>query len=102
MIVRRGGECGLGLTLARHPKIGWSLTTVPDHTRHCYRNELDELTFALVAYRRREPDRRGGRKSNNNGLSAECDCGRKIRVSHSVYGAGPINCGNCGEPFTTA
>ncbi|MEC3952901.1 hypothetical protein VMT65_07655 [Nocardia sp. CDC153] len=89
----------LGLDVARHPKIGWSITTVPDMTRECYRDELDELAFALVAYRRHEPDRRGGRKSNNNGVSAECDCGRRIRVSRTVYDAGPISCGLCGGPF---
>lgn len=89
----------LGLTLTHHPKLGWSITTVPDHTRQRYLEELDELTFALVAYRRREPNRRGGRSSNNNGLSAECTCSRKIRVSRTVFEAGPIYCGNCGEAF---
>ncbi|QIS10738.1 hypothetical protein [Nocardia arthritidis] len=89
----------LGLVITKHPKIGWSLTTVPDQTRQRYRNELEELSFALVAYRRREPNRRGGRKSNNNGLSAECDCGRKIRVARSVYEMGPITCGVCGQVF---
>ncbi|MET9486712.1 hypothetical protein [Nocardia sp. NPDC006630] len=89
----------LGLTLVHHPKIGWSVTTVPDKTRELYKEELEELTFALVAYRRREPDRRGGRKSNNNGMSAACACGRKIRVSPSVFEAGLIYCGNCGGAF---
>ncbi|MEU1207378.1 hypothetical protein [Nocardia sp. NPDC005825] len=89
----------LGLTLEHHDKIGWSLTTVPDKTRELYRAELEELAFALVAYRRHEPGRRGGRKSNNNGLSAVCDCGRKIRVSRSVYEAGSISCGLCGSIF---
>lgn len=90
----------LGLALAHHPKLGWSVTSVLDHTRHLYRGELEELAFALVAYRRREPDRRGGRKSNNNGLSAECDCGRKIRVARSVFETGAIFCGICGTRFT--
>ncbi|WP_330179648.1 hypothetical protein OHB26_24775 [Nocardia sp. NBC_01503] len=89
----------LGLLLAQHPKIGWSVTTVPDSTRDQYRDELNELAFALVAYRRREPDRRGGRKSSNNGLSAECDCGRKIRVSRTVYQGPPILCEGCGGVF---
>ncbi|APA97093.1 hypothetical protein [Nocardia seriolae] len=92
----------LGLIVAHHDKIGWSLTTVPDSTRDRYRDELDELAFALVAHRRREPERRGGRKSNNNGLSVECDCGRKIRVSQSVYDAGPIYCGLCDGCFSPA
>ncbi|MEU6584135.1 hypothetical protein [Nocardia sp. NPDC046763] len=89
----------LGLTLAHHDKIGWSITTVPDQTRELFREELGELAFALVAYRRREPERRGGRKSSNNGLVARCRCDRKIRVSRSVYDAGPIECGVCGLPF---
>lgn len=92
----------LGLTLTQHPKIGWSLTTVPAHTRDHYRDELDELAFALVAYRRREPNRRGGRKSNNNGLSIECGCGRRIRVAASTYAAGPIICGLCQTVFEDA
>ncbi|BEK92720.1 hypothetical protein [Nocardia seriolae] len=90
----------LGLTLAQHPKIGWSVTTVPDGTRAQYRDELEELTFALVAYRRREPDPHSGRKSSNNGVAAACDCGRKIRVSRSTYEAGSIYCGNCNSRFT--
>lgn len=90
----------LGLAIAHHPEIGWSITTVPDQTRERYRDELDNLVFALVAYRRREPARRGGRKSSNNGLTAECDCGRKIRVSRTVFEAGPIECGVCGSAFT--
>ncbi|MEC3953775.1 hypothetical protein VMT65_12115 [Nocardia sp. CDC153] len=90
----------LGLTLEHHDKIGWSLTTVPDQTRELYRDELEELTFALVAYRRSEPGRRGGRKSNNNGLSVECNCGRKIRVSKTVFETAPIYCGGCGAEFS--
>ncbi|MFE3758519.1 hypothetical protein ACFXO9_29805 [Nocardia tengchongensis] len=95
-----GGE--LGLDLAHDPKTGWSVTTVADATRELYRDELDELAFALVAYRRREPDRRGGRKSNNNGLSAECGCRRKIRLSRSTFVLGGIRCEVCGEIFEPA
>ncbi|MFI1920552.1 hypothetical protein [Nocardia sp. NPDC020380] len=91
----------LGLALTQHPKIGWSITTVPGGTRTRYQDDLDELAFALVAYRRPEPGWRAGRKSSNNGLSAECDCGRKIRVSRSVYEAGLISCGICGGVFET-
>lgn len=89
----------LGLTLSRHSKGGWSMTTVPDGTQDLYQDELEELAFALVAYRRREPAARSGRKSSNNGVVAACSCGRKIRVSHSVYWAGLICCGNCGGSF---
>ncbi|MFC9995853.1 hypothetical protein [Nocardia sp. NPDC127526] len=92
----------LGLTLEHHDKIGWSITRVPDQTRAIYRSELEELSFALVAYRRREPNWRGGRKSNNNGLTAECDCGRKIRVAVGTYAVGPIICGLCQTAFETS
>lgn len=88
----------LGLCLEHDDKIGWSITTVPDRTRQLYRDELNELAFALVAYRRREPWRRG-RTSNNNGVSAECNCGRKIRASKRVMEVGSIYCGNCGNEF---
>lgn len=90
----------LGLTLEHHNQIGWSITTVPDDTCRRYRDELEGLALALVAYRRREPGRHGGRKSNN-GLTAECDCGRKIRVSYKAFNAGPIICGVCTVAFRT-
>lgn len=89
----------LGLTLTHHPKLGWSLTAVPDGTRHRYRDELDKLAFALVAYRRREPVRGGGRKSNNNGLSVECGCGRKLRISRSAFDVAAIECKACNGLF---
>ncbi|MQY22667.1 hypothetical protein [Nocardia macrotermitis] len=92
----------LGLTLTQHPKVGWSLTTMPADTRTRYRDQLHELTDALVAYRRHEPDRRSGRKSNNNGLAAQCQCGRKIRVSRTTYDVGQIICGCCRTTFTSS
>ncbi|WP_405492973.1 hypothetical protein [Nocardia sp. NBC_00511] len=90
----------LGLALTQHAKLGWSITAVPEPTREHYRDVLDELAFALVAYRRREPSRSEGRRSSNNGLAAACDCGRKIRVSRTALGVAPIYCGNCGAEFT--
>ncbi|WP_433668766.1 hypothetical protein ACQP06_32690 [Nocardia sp. CA-136227] len=89
----------LGLSLAKDPKIGWSVTAVPDDTRGLYRDELEELASGLVAYRRREPDPRDGHKSSNNGVAATCDCGRKIRVSRGTYEDGPIYCGTCNSRF---
>ncbi|WP_280433670.1 hypothetical protein [Nocardia brasiliensis] len=82
----------LGLDLARDAKIGWSITTVPEPTRLTYRDQVDELNFALVAHRRSEPAKRGGRKSSNNGIAAECGCGRKIRLSRSAFEIGGIRC----------
>ena len=90
----------LGLTAAKSGAIGWSATTVPGATAALYRAELRRLDAALVAYRHAElGDGRGGRASNNNGVSARCGCGRRIRVAESVLEAGPIRCGLCGSDF---
>ena len=79
--------------------IGWSATTVPDATAALYRGEVRRLDAALVAFRYTEGGGRGGRGSSNNGLSARCECGRRIRVSVAVLAAGPITCGVCGADF---
>jgi hypothetical protein len=89
----------LGLAAAKADSIGWSDTTVPDATAALYRAELRRLGAALVAYRRVEPNGRGGRKNNNNGVAALCGCGRRVRVAESVLEEGPITCGLCGTDF---
>lgn len=104
----------LGLTIERHPIIGWSLTSVPESTADAY--DLDGLDAALVLYRRAEsalggvlggkpgggtdgaavagsePKRRGN-------VKATCECDRAIRVAPTVLAAGPITCGVCNTPF---
>lgn len=89
----------LGLDVAKTGSLGWSATTVPDATAAAYRGELRRLDAALVAYRHVEGGGRGGRTSNNNGVAARCECGRRIRVAESVLSAGPITCGLCGSDF---
>lgn len=88
-----------GLTLDNDPSIGWSLTSVPESTAARYGREVAALDAAMTAYRVAEIGT-GGRKSNNNGVSASCGCGRKIRVSRKVYDMGPISCGVCDSDFT--
>jgi hypothetical protein len=89
----------LGLDVTTVGTLGWSATSVPDTTAIEYIHQLDELAAVLTAWRHREadPDRR---PSSNNGLSAVCGCGRRIRVAPSTYQAGPILCGLCGSEFT--
>jgi hypothetical protein len=89
----------LGLDVAATGSIGWSATSVPDTTVIEYAHQLDELATVLTAWRHREADP-GGRTSRNSGLSATCECGRRIRVSPSTYQAGPIICGLCDTEFT--
>lgn len=88
-----------GLRLEKDPSIGWSTTHVPYATADRYVREVADLEAAMVAYRVVEATDEG-RKSSNNGVSAECDCGRKIRVSRKVYDLGAISCGLCGTDFT--
>lgn len=88
----------LGLELAIAPGIGWSTTVVPEPTAGLYSPEVNELSRALVAHRLSE-SRPGGRGTSNNGVSAVCGCGRRIRVARSTFELAPIVCGGCGELF---
>ncbi len=89
-----------GLSIEFDRTIGWSVTSVPAETAALYAAEVAQLAAAITAYRRAEVGPgEGGRKSNNNGRSAVCGCGRKIRASNSVMDAGPIICGLCGSEF---
>lgn len=89
----------VGITVEKDSSIGWSPTTVPDATAAAYAAEVAALDGALDVFR--HPNASGsGRTSNNNGVSARCPCGRRIRVSESVLAEAPIACGACGGEFT--
>jgi hypothetical protein len=88
----------LGLELQHDSSIGWSVTTVPEATQKKYAPQIKKLDGVLGIYRRivmGTPTR----KSNNNGITMECLCGRKIRIAKTVAAVGPIYCGVCDEPF---
>jgi hypothetical protein len=89
----------LGLIPSKDAKLGWSPCTLRPETGDAYTGELDQLTTALGAYRHAEVIATKTRTNNNNGVSAECVCARKIRVSRAVYEAGPILCGLCEGRF---
>ncbi|MFE3799655.1 hypothetical protein [Nocardia tengchongensis] len=111
----------IGLTAARHPHSGWSLTTLPDNTSTEYQREITILDHAIVAHRRpehtaedtdaataadetededtedaaaAEPDR------NGQPLTCQCQPPRRIRAHRKIIAAGPILCGVCQEPFS--
>lgn len=89
-----------GLVIEHDARIGWSVTALPQRTETAYAETVAMLHQAITAHRRAEAVIiGGGRKSNNNGADAECDCGRKIRASLTVLEAGPIICGICGGEF---
>lgn len=91
----------LGLVITQHPKFGWSDSQLANGTADTYTAELNALADALSVYRHPEPINSTERANSNNGLSCECGCGRKIRVSRKVYEAGPITCGVCNTPFAS-
>jgi hypothetical protein len=91
----------LGITVERDPRIGWSITTVPDTTAQHYGDQIAALDTAIKAHRL--ADVHGvGRTTSNNGLVATCECDprRKIRLSRTAYDAGAITCGACEADFT--
>jgi hypothetical protein len=91
----------LGLAVAAVKPIGWSATTVPDHTAGVYAGQLEELQAALVLWRRQEHRIGSGTRSRNL-LAASCGCGRRIRAAKATLAEAPILCGACEEPFEPA
>jgi hypothetical protein len=91
---------GLGLAIAKDPKIGWSVTAITPTTIGRYADVLVELAGAMSAYRHLEPVDTPTTTASRNGLALECCCPRKIRVSNSVHAEGPIICGLCDTAFT--
>lgn len=90
----------LGMTTVKDDKLGFSPCTLTEQTTADYRPVIDSLATALRVWRHPEVIGDGkGRTSNNNGVTAECQCPRKIRVSVAVFDAGPIRCDTCGEAF---
>jgi hypothetical protein len=109
----------MGIVVEHDDSLGWSSTTMPDETAALYETEIMDLDASITAYRKgfefmltpgptgttgtgtvRIPKVAPGRKSNNNGVSASCDCGRKIRISQTVLDMGGITCNVCGAEFT--
>jgi hypothetical protein len=91
----------LGMDTTKHDKFGYSPCTLRPATMAHFRTVIDGLAGALGAYRHAEVIETKQRASNNNGVTCECDCPRKIRLSQTVYEAGPIVCGVCDTPFRT-
>lgn len=109
----------MGIVVEHDDSLGWSSTTIPDETAARYEGAILDLDASITAYRKgfefmltpgptgttgtgtvRVPKVAPGRKSNNNGVSAHCGCGRKIRISQTALDLGGITCNVCGEEFT--
>jgi len=88
----------LGLEVAAVKPVGWSATTVLEHTAAAYAGQLAQLQAALVLWRRQEHRIAGGTRSRNL-LACTCPCGRKLRASRTTLQEAPIVCGLCAHPF---
>jgi hypothetical protein len=88
----------LGLEVTSVEPIGWSATTVPQHTAAAYASQLEKLAAALVLWRRQEYRIGSGTRSRNL-LAAACGCGRRIRVAKATLAEAPILCTACQQPF---
>ena len=89
----------LGITVTFDPTIGWSITSVPDHTAEDYADQLAALQAAMTLWRTDEELAPTARR-NSNLIAAICPCGRSIRAAASTLAEAPIVCTACGEPFT--
>jgi curved DNA-binding protein CbpA len=90
----------LGITTEHDPKLGWSITTVPDHTAHRYAEQLAELSAAMILWRNDETANPTTPRKNTNLIAAICPCGRSIRIAASVLAEAPVTCGLCDGDFT--
>ena len=113
----------VGLAVARHERLGWSLTTITDETVSRYPHELQVLSTAIVAHRRPEhtaddseipqtdpdvdddadnADEKSSRPRDRNGRPMTCGCSppRRIRAAKKIIDGGPILCGICTQPFS--
>jgi hypothetical protein len=93
----------VGLQVEHHPTLGWSPTTLPEHTAVRYSSAIATLELALTAHREREsrdPQADGARSQNLK--PCVCACGRRICVAAGVLAQAPIICGICQQPFGPA
>jgi hypothetical protein len=89
----------LGLSARKDDKLGYSPCTLTDQAAVDYGDTLISLTAALKAFRHPEINAGKQRTNNNNGVSAECECPRKIRLSVTAFEEGPIVCAACQAAF---
>jgi hypothetical protein len=88
----------LGLIIEKDPRIGWSLTTVPDTTAEEYAPVVTCLDDAIRLFRQAKPKP----PSKKAPPPCVCKCGRKIRVAPKVLERAPIICGACKSNFEPA
>jgi curved DNA-binding protein CbpA len=89
----------LGITVQADPRIGYSVTSVPDATAAHYTSQLAALQAAMTMWRRSETPTGPTQRRNSNFIAAICPCGRTIRAAASTFDAAPILCEACAGYF---
>jgi hypothetical protein len=90
----------LGLSASKDDKLGYSPCTLTDQAAADYADDITRLEHRLGAFRHPEiPGERKKRTNQNNGVSCECVCPRKIRLSVTAFDDGPIVCAVCESAF---
>jgi hypothetical protein len=89
----------LGMTTTKDDKLGFSPCQLTEITAARYRAPIDTLAQALTLWRHPEVIEVKERTTNNNGVSAECECPRKIRIARTVLDEGLIACCVCRSAF---
>jgi hypothetical protein len=75
---------------------GWNDTAMPDKTARVYSTEVTALKRALKRWEPPPPVR-----TARPDVIAWCSCPkpRRLRMANSVWEAGPVTCGVCGQQF---
>ena len=96
---RRFAKLAEELGVQHDRRVGWSSSTATTDSIARYRTALDDLDRALRI--EGHPQRTGGGNTThcNNPVACACDGGRRIRVSRTSLGGGPITCQVCGSQF---
>jgi len=92
----------LGITTGHDPRIGWSITSLPDSTADSYAAQLAALQAAITLWRHDEhtTGTSGGTRRSTNLIAACCPCGRSVRIAASTLAEAPVTCGACDGTFT--
>jgi hypothetical protein len=90
----------LDITTEHDPRLGWSITTVPETTLLSYARQLYELQNAIILWRHDEHAPAGTTRRSTNLIAAACPCGRSIRIAASTLAEAPVTCRACDGDFT--
>ena len=96
---RRFAKLADELGLDHDRRLGSASSTPTTDSIARYRTAVDNLDRALRGYCHPQSIGGGNTTSSDNPVACACDGGRRIRVSRTTLGGGPIVCQVCGSQF---